>query len=84
MQPMSPPEAVFAPFAMFGFMCCGGLVGVLGFVFWIWMLIDCATNEPNEGNDKVVWIIIIALLNWLGALLYFFIRRPNRPPPGGV
>ena len=28
------------------------------FGFWIWTLIDCATNEPDTGNNKVVWIII--------------------------
>ncbi len=52
--------------------------GVLGTIFWIWMLVECATNEPSEGNDKIVWILIIALTHLLGALLYFFIRRPQR------
>jgi hypothetical protein len=42
------------------------------------MLVDCAMNEPSEGNDKIVWILIVVLLSWLGALLYFFIRRPER------
>ncbi len=52
--------------------------GILGTIFWIWMLVDCATNEPSEGNDKLVWILIIALTHLLGAMLYFFIRRPQR------
>ena len=52
--------------------------GVLGTVFWVWMLVDCAVKEPSEGNDKVVWVIIIALTHWLGALLYLLIRRPQR------
>jgi len=51
-------------------------IAVLG--FWIWMLVDCATNEPSEGNDKLVWILIIVLANWLGALIYFLARRPTR------
>jgi len=46
--------------------------------FWIWMLIDCATKEPSEGNDKVIWILIIIFTNWIGALIYFFVRRPER------
>jgi hypothetical protein len=53
-------------------------VGLVGTVLWIWMLVDCAINEPNEGNDKVVWVIIILLTHMVGALLYFFIRRPKR------
>lgn len=52
--------------------------GILGTIFWIWMLVDCATNERSEGNDKIVWILIIALTHLLGAMLYFFIRRPQR------
>ncbi len=58
---------------------CFGIVGLALTAFWIWMLIDCAQNEPAEGNDKIVWILIIVLLNWVGALIYYFVRRPNRP-----
>ena len=46
--------------------------------FWIWMLIDCVTKEPSTGNDKLIWVLIIVLANGLGALLYFFVRRPER------
>lgn len=59
--------------------CFVALVGLALFAFWVWMLVDCAQNEPSEGNDKVVWIIIIAVTGILGAALYFFVRRPNRP-----
>lgn len=53
-------------------------LGVLGTVFWIWMLIDCAMNEPSDGNDKLVWILVILFAHFLGALIYFFVRRPRR------
>jgi len=46
--------------------------------FWIWMLVDCIKNEPSEGNDKVVWVIVIALAGWIGALIYLLARRPAR------
>jgi hypothetical protein len=42
------------------------------------MIIDCATNEPAEGNDKLIWILVIVLTNWIGALIYYFVRRPQR------
>ena len=42
------------------------------------MLVECATKEPANGNDKIVWILIILLTHCLGALLYFFIRKPRR------
>jgi len=47
-------------------------------VFWIWVLVDCAMKEASEGNTKIVWVIIILFTNLLGALIYFFIRRPER------
>lgn len=53
-------------------------LGLLSTVFWIWMLIDCARHEPREGNDRVVWVLIIAITHLLGALIYYFIRRPER------
>lgn len=46
--------------------------------FWVWMLVDCATKEPSEGNDKLIWVLIILLANWIGAAIYFFVRRPAR------
>jgi uncharacterized membrane protein YedE/YeeE len=48
------------------------------FGFWIWMLVDCATNEPDTGNNKVVWIIIIVFAHIIGAILYYVVRRDQR------
>ncbi len=53
-------------------------LGVLGTGFCVWMLVDCATKEPDEGNSKVVWTLIIVITHLIGAALYFFVRRPQR------
>ncbi|KXS45213.1 MAG: hypothetical protein AWU59_77 [Methanolobus sp. T82-4] len=53
-------------------------IGIIGTIFWIWMLVDCAMKEPSQGNDKLIWVIIILFTHLLGALLYFFVRRPQR------
>jgi len=53
-------------------------VVLLAIAFWIWMLIDCATKESSQGNDKVIWILVIIFTHWLGALIYFLVRRPER------
>ena len=54
-------------------------VGVLlGFAFWIWVLIDCVTKEADSGNNKIVWILIIVFAHVIGALIYYFVRRPQR------
>lgn len=54
------------------------IFAIAALIFWIWMLVDCATKEPSEGNDKIVWILIILLTNLLGAIIYFVARRPKR------
>ena len=55
-----------------------GAIGVGGTILWVWMLIDCATKEPSEGNDKVVWLLVILFTHFIGGLIYFFVRRPQR------
>lgn len=69
---------LFEVFFMAGF----GMICLLGTVFWIWMLIDCAKNEP-EGEDRVIWILIIALTHLIGAAIYYFARRRDRMREAG-
>jgi len=54
------------------------VLGVGGTILWIWMIVDCATKEKSEGNDKIIWILIIVLTHWIGALIYLLVRRPKR------
>ncbi|MCP3961110.1 MAG: PLDc_N domain-containing protein [bacterium] len=63
---------------------CFVLVGILGSLFWIWMIVECATKEPSDGNDKLVWTVIIVFTHLLGALIYFFVRRPKRIAETGL
>ena len=52
--------------------------GLVAMLFWSWMLVDCLMHESFEGNDKVIWVLVIVLTNGIGALIYFFVRRPER------
>jgi Phospholipase_D-nuclease N-terminal len=54
------------------------LLSIAGTVFWIWMLIDCLTKEPSEGNDKIIWVLVMIFLPAIGSIVYYFIRRPER------
>ncbi|MFK7788742.1 MAG: PLDc N-terminal domain-containing protein [Phycisphaeraceae bacterium] len=58
-------------------MCCFGIFGLVFFVFWLWMLIDCCTKKFPQENDKIIWVLVIALVGPLGALVYFFVGRPK-------
>ena len=59
-------------------------LGLLFTVFWIWMLVDAAQNKGLDQNERIVWIIVIALLHCLGALIYLIFGRPkhNLAAPG--
>ncbi len=54
------------------------LLAALAAFFWIWMLIECLTQESSEGNDKLAWTLVILLTNFVGSMIYFFVRRPSR------
>ena len=47
-------------------------------VFWVWMIIDCATSKILIGSDKITWTIIIVFILMVGAILYFFIARRGK------
>jgi len=69
MGPIGYPELVVIGFIGFFF---------LSLAFWIWMLVDCISNEPAEGNDRFIWVIVIALAGAIGAVIYLIARRPAR------
>lgn len=56
----------------------GGLFSLFMLVFYFFVLVDCAKNESEEGNTKVVWILIIIFTAPLGGIIYYLIRRPER------
>jgi len=53
-------------------------LGTLCLAFWIWMLVECVTKEPDTGNTKVAWLLIILFAHIVGALIYYLVRREQR------
>jgi hypothetical protein len=54
-------------------------VAIAGFVFWIWALVD-AIRWPDHvykaaGSEKVVWVLVVGLVGWIGGLIYWFVIR---------
>ena len=60
------------------FLLFAGTLSLAFFAFWIWMLIDCLQYEEDKDNQKLVWALVIIFTNWLGALIYYFVRRKER------
>ena len=50
-------------------------LSIVWFILWIIALVDCIkSSNPN----KVVWIIVIILLPFLGSILYFLLGKTAR------
>jgi hypothetical protein len=49
--------------------------------FWIWMLADCANNEP-AGATRNIWFFVILLAPPIGAPCYLVSRLVPRIPKG--
>jgi len=86
-EPAGPPAAAVGLVGVLGvlymaFVVGMILLGVLATVFWIWMLVDCATRQfpPHRENEKVVWILVIVLAHGLGSIIYYFVvkRKADR------
>jgi len=56
-------------------------VGIAIFVFWICMLVSAIQNKGLAEGEKIAWVLVIALLHLLGAIIYFFVGRPKRKTP---
>lgn len=54
-------------------------LGVLGLIFWIFMIVDVVKREFKQENDKLLWILVVVLTGLIGAVIYYFmIKRPNK------
>jgi len=57
------------------FWLLGVALGLAIFAFWIWMLINAITNKALSTGERIVWVLVVVFLNFLGALIYFFVGR---------
>ena len=92
-SPHAPSHAVARDTAAWGtaliggVWCCACVFGIAFFALWIWALIDCVQRDFKD-NDKIVWVLVIVLLSWIGAIMYLVVGRPRgtktppSPPPG--
>ena len=53
------------------------LVSLVLFVVPIIALVDILRSE-FEGNNKLIWVLVILLTWFLGAILYYFIGRKQK------
>jgi len=79
-----PVEAVTALFGLalggfwFATMVLFSLLSLAGTALWIWMLVEVLTRETDADNNRLVWLLVVLLASWVGALVYLLARRPAR------
>jgi hypothetical protein len=56
-----------------------GVLSLAIFAVWIWSLIHCIQNKYLSDNNRVVGIILIALLGIVGSIVYVFLPREAEP-----
>jgi len=51
------------------------LLWAVGLVFCITMLLDAIKRDFQKENEKIIWIVLIAVTWIIGALLYYFMIK---------
>lgn len=51
------------------------IFGVFGFALWLWALIDVIRRTFKDPNNKVIWLIVVLLVPWIGSLVYLIAGR---------
>jgi hypothetical protein len=56
------------------------ILGVISiaFILPIWALIDIIRSQFNDPNNKIIWVIVVILLPFLGSILYLAIGRGQK------
>jgi len=57
------------------------ILGILGLILFIWALVDCIRRQFTNPNDKVLWLVMIILIGWIGPILYLIIGRKKGTIP---
>ena len=52
-------------------------IGLL-FATWIWAIVDIVKSEFRGENDKVLFLILVLLLPFVGTIIYFIVGRPKQ------
>jgi len=59
------------------------IAGLLFPAFWVWMLVDAITRQPEafpskDSTEKIVWIILMIALQPIALVYFFLVWRAGR------
>ena len=67
-------EPVFYLFGLLVFLL-GLALAAAALVLWIWALVDAIKNPRLADNERLIWVLVIVLTNWIGAIIYLVVGR---------
>ena len=70
---MDSQAPVFVVFGLFV------IISLAILAVWIWSLVHCIQNRYLSDNNRVIGIVLIALLGILGSIVYIFLPRESTP-----
>ena len=53
-------------------------IAICLFALWIYALVDVISANFPESNSKIIWLLLIVLLPFVGTVLYFMIGRKQK------
>lgn len=68
------PLLIRIPIGLLGAFTATGII-----TLWLGMIWDAAFNSGLPAQSKAKWIAALLLINWMGALLYYYRVFNNRP-----
>ena len=53
---------------------------------WVWMLVDVIKRDFPQPNEKTMWVLVVILAGWIGAIIYYFMikRKSDLAAKAGV
>lgn len=60
------------------------LIAFVGFIFTVWMFIDCLRRDFKDGTTKALWALAMVFFNFPAALVYYFVVRRAATPAVAV
>jgi len=50
-------------------------IGLGGFVFWVYAIIEIISSEYKNDTDKIIWFLLVFFLPFIGTIIYYFSGR---------
>lgn len=55
-----------------------GALSMASLILWVYCLVDLLTSDFSGSNTKLIWIIIVIFLPFIGSILYLSIGRKQK------